>query len=301
MSLRINGSVLGKRNVPTLSLATGMWNMRAQALYKRDNLWPIAYDPDAAAYFGAVATAGGTVSDAQKTAIDTFFRTGKSDGWYSSLKRMYLPIWAAAAPNAICMTSLTSGTFVGGVTHGAGFVQGNGTTGYFDSGISMPSVGASNASASMWSIVPLRTTGVTAVDGQAPSGVSNERAALGITALNTSFYSLPSTVSSVSGSTALLNPGISIGSTNSTSSRFVKYKSSGAFTTSSNTTLDVFDLSTSRPFFMARNVANTFAFAYHTERRGGYGFGLGLTEAQAESFVNAIQILWEGTTGLTLA
>jgi hypothetical protein len=40
MSLRLNGSVLGKRNVPTADLATGAWNLRAQLLYRRDNIWP---------------------------------------------------------------------------------------------------------------------------------------------------------------------------------------------------------------------------------------------------------------------
>ena len=257
-------------------------------------------DADATAYVSAIRTAGATVTAAQREFINNFVRAEKIAARWNLIKRLYLPIWSVAAANAICMRSLASGTFVGGVTHGAGFVQGNGTTGYFDSGISMPSVGASNASASIWSIVPLRVTGVNNIDGQAPSGASIERLSLGIATSNFSFYALPSSASSVSGSTAFLNPGILIGSTNSTSSRFVKYKSSGVFTTSSNTTLDIFALSASRPYFMARNIANTSTFAHHTERRGGYGFGLGLTQAQSEAFVNALQILWEGTTGLTL-
>jgi hypothetical protein len=94
-----------------------------------------ALDADAAAYIAAVETAGATVSGGQKAAIDTFVKTGKSDGWYSSLKRLYLPIWGSAAANAICMVSRTSGTFNGTVTHGAGFVQGDGSTGYFDLGV----------------------------------------------------------------------------------------------------------------------------------------------------------------------
>jgi hypothetical protein len=88
-------------------------------------------DPDAKAYIDAVVAAGGTVSGGQKSAINTFYKTGKSDGWYSLLKRMYLPTWGVAAPNAIDMIALGSGTFNGTVTHGAGFVQSDGTTGYF--------------------------------------------------------------------------------------------------------------------------------------------------------------------------
>jgi hypothetical protein len=89
-------------------------------------------DPDAKGYIDAVVTAGATVSATQKKAINTFVKTGKSDGWYSSIKRMYLPIWASAAPNAIDMIGRTSGTFNGTVTHGAGYVQGDGSTGYFN-------------------------------------------------------------------------------------------------------------------------------------------------------------------------
>lgn len=96
-----------------------------------------------------------TLTKVKLDALDTFIRTGKSDGWYSSIKRMYLPIWAAAAPNAICMTSLTSGTFNGTVTHAAGYVQGDGSTGYFDPGAgSEPNtLGMSNASATLFMLV----------------------------------------------------------------------------------------------------------------------------------------------------
>ena len=45
-------------------------------------------DPSAKAYINAVVAAGATVSGAQRTAINNFYKTGKSDGWYSSLKRL---------------------------------------------------------------------------------------------------------------------------------------------------------------------------------------------------------------------
>ncbi len=67
-------------------------------------------DPDAKAYINAVVGAGATVTSTQRNAINNFYKTGKKDGWYSQLKRMYLPIWAAASPNAIDMVVRTSGT-----------------------------------------------------------------------------------------------------------------------------------------------------------------------------------------------
>jgi len=80
-------------------------------------------DPDANAYIALLEGDGVSVSDAQKTAIDTFYVTGKSDGWYSKLKRFYFPIWGAAAPNARCLVSSTSGTFEGSFTHTTGYAH----------------------------------------------------------------------------------------------------------------------------------------------------------------------------------
>jgi hypothetical protein len=77
MSLRLNGSVLGKRNVPTATLATGAWNLRAQSLYRRDNIWP-RRDPDAVAF---AATSGATDIDA----ISDFAKGVKRLGLWESM------------------------------------------------------------------------------------------------------------------------------------------------------------------------------------------------------------------------
>jgi len=98
-------------------------------------------DPDARAYIAAVVAAGGTVSGTQKNAINTFYETGKTDGWYSSLKRIYLPIWAVAAANAICMKSLTSGTFNGSILHEAKGVRASSTFGNMNTNTNLGSLG----------------------------------------------------------------------------------------------------------------------------------------------------------------
>lgn len=54
----------------------------------------VAYDPDAQAYFTA-NTAITNTSD--KNAINTFYLGLKSDGIYTKIKAMYLPIWGSAA------------------------------------------------------------------------------------------------------------------------------------------------------------------------------------------------------------
>ena len=88
-------------------------------------------DPDVLAYLEALADAGESPTAPQIAAIETFVATGKDEGWYSEIKRFYLPIWAAALPNSLCMVSGTNGTFVGTVTHAAGYIVGDGLTGYF--------------------------------------------------------------------------------------------------------------------------------------------------------------------------
>lgn len=80
-------------------------------------------DSDAAAYVAAIETEGATPTDDQKEAIDTFFVDAKDTGYYTSLYRLYLPIWGAAAPNAKCLVSLTSATFTGSFTHASGYVN----------------------------------------------------------------------------------------------------------------------------------------------------------------------------------
>lgn len=115
-------------------------------------------DPDAAAYIAAVETAGATVTADQKNAINTFVKTGKSDGWYSSIKRLYLPIWASAAPNAVDMISRTSGTFNGTVDHSnVGYVQGDGVSGYFEIG-NFTSLGVSIESIAIGCLINIATS-----------------------------------------------------------------------------------------------------------------------------------------------
>ena len=81
-------------------------------------------DPDAKAYVNAVIATGVTVTGLQRNAINNFIEGEKTASRWSIHKRLYLPIWANAAANAICLRSLTSGTFVNSPTMGAGFIKG---------------------------------------------------------------------------------------------------------------------------------------------------------------------------------
>ena len=267
-----------------------------------------ALDPDARLYIAAVETALGTpiatalpsATSNPKRIISDFIKAEKAASRWSLHKRIYLPIYANAAASAIDIVSRTSGTFtgLGSVTHAAGYVQGNGTSGYFDSGVGLPAVSGSNASGSMWAIIPQRVNGIARFEGV--NGALAERVSLGSNNVDYSQWLLASTLSATTISTAETSAGIMIGSTISTASRFVKFKKAGAFATQTNTTLDTTSIPSGNLFFLARNNNDSGINNAHTERRGGYGFGLGLTEAQAEGFAANLETLYEGLTGISL-
>ncbi len=57
----------------------------------------VAYDTDAQAYFTANTA---ITSDADKNAINTYlFVNAKSQGYYSKIKEMILPLWSTATNN----------------------------------------------------------------------------------------------------------------------------------------------------------------------------------------------------------
>ena len=80
-------------------------------------------DPDATTYIGLLESDGVILSYAKKKAIETFYTTAKDEGWYSSLKRLYLPIWGSVGPNSRCLVSGTSGEFQGSFHYATGYAH----------------------------------------------------------------------------------------------------------------------------------------------------------------------------------
>ena len=261
-------------------------------------------DPDAKGYIDAVETAGATINATQKAAINTFVKTGKSDGWYSSIKRMYLPIWASAAPNAICMTSLTSGTFNGTVTHSAGYVQGDGSTGYFDLGVSPPTMGITNTSGFVGSLIKT-TDSVPGINfpigarnsaniGQVSAHQFNSATeAIGWVGRSTAGdFSASLTVSAVDG--------ILLSNRNGDGLKLVQRKSSGVSRSSANTSVAANAIT---PFnFYGLGVNSNGSLTNATDMEIGSLFaGTGITtDVGVDAFTLALKNLWETCTGLTL-
>lgn len=92
-----------------------------------------AYDVDAQAFFDRVATAGGTLSNTEKNAVNQLVLDMKNAGIWTSMKAVYPMVGASSAA---CKQNLVSSSFTGTFSTGWTFastgVQGNGTSAYFD-------------------------------------------------------------------------------------------------------------------------------------------------------------------------
>lgn len=89
-----------------------------------------AYDADALAYFARVATAGYTMTVAEKNAVNSFISSLKGASVYTKVREMYLFIGAAAGPHALGFKNVSNLTFFGSPTHDTNGVTPNGTTQY---------------------------------------------------------------------------------------------------------------------------------------------------------------------------
>jgi hypothetical protein len=93
------------------------------------------YDADALAYFTANTS---ITSAADKNAINTFYLGLKSDGIYTKMKAMYLPIWGSAASskwnliNPLDLNAAFRLTFTTGWTFSSGGMLPNGTSAFAD-------------------------------------------------------------------------------------------------------------------------------------------------------------------------
>ena len=259
-------------------------------------------DADATAYIAAIRTAGATVTAAQRDYINDFIRAEKIASRWDLVKRLYLPIWGVAAANAICIKARTSGTFVGGVTQGAGFVNSDGTTGHFLFDVAPSALGCTTSSGSVFVL----TTATAAIAGNTSLGRVQDSS----NGTRTGFFSGGSNIRAVQ-VFSLTAPsysetdsrGILLASRTTTTTTSSYKRTSGGFSTTVNEAAStVGTVGTVRPMtIMASNNNGTISlYSPSTVRFGSYGMNLGMTAAQAEGFTAAIETLWEGTTGLTL-
>lgn len=253
-------------------------------------------DSDARAYFSALSAAGTTATSAQKKAVSDFIRAEKAASRWASHKRIFLPIWGAATPNAICLKSLSTGTFINSPTQGAGFVQGNDSSSYFSYGISPNATGLVAGSASTFMILLEKPSAKPMGLLVPPSLRSLGFAQASSTAIG---YSCGQ-IASLSNVADAIQNGIYIASETATNSRYLRVRrSSGVLNLQTNT---VDNGSTSYPSsnMVALCGANPSPYAYSNAKLGSFGMGLGFSTADSDAFTGNLKTLWETLTGLTL-
>lgn len=107
----------------------------------------VGFDPDAAAFFARVTTAGGSLSATERTAVETLVVQMKADGIWSKMKAIYPMVGASAAACAQNLKSSSyTGTFTSGWTFASTGIQGNGTSAYMDTGLNADTELAGNNS-----------------------------------------------------------------------------------------------------------------------------------------------------------
>jgi hypothetical protein len=244
-----------------------------------------------------VQAAGGTVTAAQRDYINDWFRGEKIASRWDSIKRFYLPIWGVAAANAICLRSLISGTFNGGVTHGAGFVQSNGTTGWFDTGVTPGTLGLSSSTAYLCALAKTEMIASRAIGSRnsISQDMSLSRSALSLACgimTNSNNAGLLQSATTCSG----ILSGSRVGGTRFVARRITSGRSNLASVTDSNfgTTPTV------NIALLANNIVTTGPSGFTNNEFGAFAIGTGLTDSEDSAFTLALKTLWEGTTGLTL-
>jgi len=258
-------------------------------------------DADALSYINAVAATGATVTKVQQSAINNFIKAEKAADRWTPIKRLFLPIWGSAAANAIDMKILATGIYVGGVTHAAGYIQGDGTSGYFNMNAAQAALGLAPSTGYYLALVN-------------QAAVSSSKAFLGVGSAGNAMVLRADTATVITGRHYGLTVG-SLTSSATTSNGIISFSRQGGNRTiwrrssSSRVAIagpiagaDSGNNVISSMIALASNNSDTgmIPVSFSNVRMGVILVGSGLTESDDEGLTSAIKTLWETCTGLTL-
>jgi hypothetical protein len=259
-------------------------------------------DPDAKAYINSVVAAGATVSSIQRNAINDFYKTGKSQGWYSGLKRIFLPIWGIASPNAIDMVVRSSGTFVGTVTHSSGFIKGDNSTGYFNIGTGQTACGISASSAYYFALAKTAPTSITSRSFLGSGATSDAMTLRAETSSSIIARHYGSTTGQITANSITNHGIISFSRFDGNRTIFQRRSSSRSVIAGPTAGANSGNTTNANIFVCAVNNSNSGSSpSNHSNAEIGMaGFGSGVSDATDSSITSAIKTLWETCTGLTI-
>ena len=263
-------------------------------------------DPTAKSYIDAVIAAGATVTATQRNAINAFVKSEKAGSRWTMQKRLYLPIWGVAAPNAIDMVGLTSGSFVGGVTHTTGYVTTNGTSGHFLSNVSVGGAGCTLNGTGAYALYTsaaslLLINSNTYFGSQNSDNGTRVRLSGGVAETARFSFFGPNQGSFSSILTTGDQRGIQFLGRDTSTNRFVVLRQ-GSNLLSQNQSNTSSALNSTIPMcWLAHNNNGTIqAYTAATARLGASGMTEGMSQANAEAFTVNLKTLWETCTGFTL-
>lgn len=266
--------------------------------------WGGALDADARAYIAAVEAVlpGNSIETAlpnatnPKRIISDFIKAEKAASRWSLHKRIYIPIYANAAASAIDMVSRLSGEFtLSGVTHASGYVQGDGTSGFFDVKATPSALGQTTASLAL-SLISRNAE------------LAGTRAVFSAYQTSTQMSDLSSTATAIQFTPGATQSNATIAGADQTGvliasreggQRRVHRRNSSAFSTLLNTTLADSGTMPTIDYNIMRSRFGGGGF-YSGRQLGSFGIHMGLAELQADEFSANLKTLWESLTGLTL-
>jgi hypothetical protein len=238
------------------------------------------FDPDAQAFFDRVTTAGGTLSETEKTATNQLVLDMKTAGIWSSMKAVYPMVGASAAACAQNLkNSSFTGTFTSGWTFASTGVTGNGTSAYMDNGMTS----AANLSLNSAHIAYYSRTnsGATMVMAGTQS--------LYVLARFTNYHANNSVESDQGGiNTGTTSAGFFM--SNRTIGTEMKYQINGSIQTDSTSTAATASLQATQSLYMGcQNTDGYGVRLYNNYSTAWYSIGDGLTDTQATDFYTAVQ------------
>ena len=237
-------------------------------------------DPDAAAFFARVTAAGGTLSNTEKTAVNTLVVTLKANSLWAPMLAIYPMVGASAAACAQNLKSSSfTGTFTSGWTFASTGVTPNGTSAYMDTGL-VTNTNLSLNSAHLSYYSRTNTTTLNAFD--MGSSATSAEFYLCYKAFGNQYVAIHSGGSTYNALADTLNL-LQVNRVNSTQ---VKVYKNGA--THQTISLNSNSLNSLNNFIGCMNVAGTPTF--FTNRQCAFAsIGDGLTDTQASNFYTAVQ------------
>lgn len=258
-----------------------------------------AFDPDAAAYIEAVETAlGEPITSVQRQALGKFFLRGIDEGWRAKQVRGIFPIWGNEEANAIQIWTRDVGTFAAGMTHGAGYAAGNGTSAYYDFGVSGTSMGLTPAAGGISFLALSVPADFAMISGAITSLSSRNFAQWGSPSGSVRGSYNAQTSGDFSAVLPALKTGVYSFARQGGARRWV-HDHSGPITLGTATAADSGTVSPLPVYGWGANNGGSL-LSPAAAQLAWIGHDIGMTEAEQLLFVAAVKELWEACTPLSL-